>query len=242
MELAKECGYDFVEYSVRDLDVLSDGEVSVFEEQCGRLDMRVEAMNCMLPQRLQVTGANVDLGEVKKYLVKNAARAGRLGCETIVFGSAWSRDMPEGFSDKKKAFAQLVEYLHIAADICGEHSVTIAIEPLHGTNIISYISEGHYLTHLANRTNVQLLGDIYAMVLNHESCADIVTYSEHMVHLHFCSHDRKYPKMNDAFDYAPFFEAVKRSGYNKRISIEASVSDDMRKDYLDAMSVFKHYL
>jgi sugar phosphate isomerase/epimerase len=242
MAVAKECGYDFIEFSLRDVDVLSDGDVSEIEKNCETLDIRIEAMNCMLPQRLQVTGPNVDLPPVREYLAKNVARAERFGCKVIVFGSAWSRDMPEGFSDKKKAFEQLVEYLHMASDICGGHGVAIAIEPLHGTNIVSFISEGHYLAHLADRKNVRLLADIYAMVLNLESCDDIVTYSEHIEHLHFCSHDRIYPKMNDAYDYSPFFEAVKRSGYDKRISIEAGVGGDMRKDYLDAMAVFKHYI
>ena len=242
MELVKECGYDFLEYSVMDLDEISDEDVDAIVKKCDKLEMRIEAMNCMLPRRLKVTGPQVDNNAVKEYLQKNMSRAGRFGCETIVFGSAWSRNMPEDFSDKRTAFKQLVDYLHMASDICGEYGISIAIEPLHGTNIISYISEGHYLTHLADRKNVRLLGDIFAMVQNHESCDDIVTYAEHMEHLHFCAHNRKFPKMNDPFDYSPFFEAVKRSGFNKRISIEASVSNDIRKDYLDAMAVIKHYL
>ena len=242
MELAKECGYDFTEFMVMKLDELSDEDVSGIEKKCDKLGMKIEVMNCMLPERLQVTGPKVDLKVIKDYLLKNMARASKFGCEAIVFGSAWARNMPEGFSDKKKAFSQLVEYLHIASDICGEHGITIVIEPLHGTNIISFISEGHYLLHLADRKNVQLLGDIFAMVQNFESSEDLVTYAKHIKHLHFCSHDRKFPRMNDRFDYSPFFEAVKRSGYNERLSIEANVSDDIRKDFVDALAVMKHYI
>lgn len=240
--LVKECGYDFLEYQLFVVHDASEEEFNQMVKHCNEADIRVEALNCMLPQRFRLTGPDVDLEPIRQYLQKGVARAAVLGCKTIVFVSAWSRNMPEGFSDKKKAFSQLVDFLHIASDVCGKYGINIAIEPLSAMNIVSYISEGHYLIHLTKRDNVRLLADLYAVTLNYESWEDIVTYGEHIEHLHFCSNDRKFPRMNDPYDYAPFFEAVKRSGFDKRISIEGAVSEDMRKDYSDTMAVFKHYL
>ena len=239
--IVKECGYDFFEHQVQLLHDASEEEFKQEANLCEKLGIYSEAMNCMLHSRYHVTGSTVEMEPIRQYLEKSTARAEALGCKTIVFGSAWSRNMPDGFSDKKKAFEQLKEYLEIASDICGRHNITIAIEPLHGTNIITYLSEGHYLLQLVNRENVRLLVDIYALRLNLESYEDIVTYGSFMEHMHFCSLDRRFPSLDDTYDYTPFFDAIKRSGFDNRISIEGNAGDDFRKDCEEAMKVFKHF-
>ncbi|MGI5899548.1 MAG: sugar phosphate isomerase/epimerase family protein [Christensenellales bacterium] len=242
--LVKKAGFDFYEAKLFDVH---DAEDSLFSEWLKIQDeagIQSEAMNCMLPRNLVICGPKADLPAARAYLEKALPRSAKMGCKTIVFGSAWSRNMPEGFSDKNKAFAQIKDYLHMASDICAENDITIAIEPLGApaTNIVTFIAEGHYLLRLVNRDNVRLLADIFAMVQNHESCEEIVVYGQFMQHLHFCSHDRRFPRLNDKFDYAPFFEAVKRSGFDNRISIEATAGDDLLKDYENSMAVLRHFL
>jgi D-psicose/D-tagatose/L-ribulose 3-epimerase len=242
--LVKKAGFDFYEAKLFDVHDADDKLFSQWLKLQDKADIRSEAMNCMLPQRLVICGPGADLPAAKSYLEKALPRSSKMGCKTIVFGSAWSRNMPSGFSDKQKAFAQLTDFLHVASDICADHGITIAIEPLGATvtNIITFIAEGHCLLRLVDRENVRLLADIFAMVQNYESWEEIVAYGGYMHHLHFCSHDRLFPRLNDGFNYAPFFEAVKRSGFDSRISIEAGAGDDLLKDYENAMAVLRHFL
>jgi sugar phosphate isomerase/epimerase len=243
--LVKKAGFDYYEFQ---LFVVHDAE----EEQFGKwLDLqqsagiKSEAMNCMLHQRYQVTGPNADLGAIKTYLEKAVPRCAKMGTETIVFGSAWSRNMPEGFSDRQKAYAQIVEYLHLASDICGGYGIRIAIEPLGApvTNIVTFVSEGNYLCHLTGRDNVRLLVDLYAVAQNHENCRECLAgYASVLEHLHFCAFNRRYPRLDDGCDYSAFFEGAGAAGYNGRISVEATRSGDEYEDMVRAMEVFKKYL
>ena len=244
-ELVKKAGFDFYEFKVFDVHDAAEGEYDKWLEMQQQAGLPCEAMNCMLHQRYQVTGPNADHEAIKLYLEKVIPRCAKMGTKTIVFGSAWSRNMPEGFSDRKKAYEQIVSYLHLASDICGKHDINIAIEPLGApaTNIVTFVAEGNYLCHLADRKNVRLLADLFAMSQNHENCEEALAgYASRMEHLHFSAFNRKFPRRDDGCDYSSFFNGVKRSGFDKRISVEASHTGDEYGDMVEAMEVFRKYL
>ncbi len=243
--LAKKAGFDYYEYKVFEVHDASPerfAEILSIQEEAG---IQCEAMNCMLPQRYQVTGPNANHKAIKEYLEKAIPRCEQMGCKSIVFGSAWSRNMPEGFSNRERAYEQIIEYLHMSADICGKHGITIAIEPLAAkvTNIVTFVSEGNYLCKLADRENVRLLVDFFAASCNYENLYAVLTgYAPVLEHLHFSAVNRRYPRRDDGNDYSSFFNGVKDSGYDKRISIEASYNGDPYEDIVEAMEVFRQYL
>ena len=244
-QLVKKAGFDFYEFKVFDVHDAAEEQYNNWLDLQNEAGISSEAMNCMLHQRYQVTGPNADLGAIKSYLEKAIPRCAKMGTKTIVFGSAWSRNMPEGFSDRKRAYEQIVEYLHLASDICGTHSINIAIEPLGApaTNIVTFVAEGNYLCHLADRANVRLLADLFAMAQNHENCREaLVGYAPRLEHLHFCAFNRKFPRRDDGCDYSEFFNGVKGAGFDKRISVEASPLGDEYEDMVEAMAVFRKYL
>jgi sugar phosphate isomerase/epimerase len=243
--LVKKAGFDYYEFQVF---VVHDAEEEQFNKWLDlqqKAGLECEAMNCMLHQRYQVTGPKADLGVIKTYLEKAIPRCTKMGTKTIVFGSAWSRNMPDGFSDRQKAYSQIVEYLRLASDICGEYGINIAIEPLGApvTNIVTFVAEGNYLCHLTQRDNVRLLVDLYAVSQNHENCREcIVGYAPRIEHLHFSAFNRRYPRLDDGCNYSAFFEGTKAAGYKNRISVEASHNGDEYEDMVEAMRVFKEYL
>jgi sugar phosphate isomerase/epimerase len=248
-QLVKKAGFDYYEFQMFQVHDAPDEQYNKWLDLQQEAGILCEAMNCMLHQRYQVTGPKADLGAIKLYLEKVIPRCSGMGTKTIVFGSAWSRNMPEGFSDRQKAYEQIVEYLRLASDICGEHGITIAIEPLGApvTNIVSFVAEGNYLCCLVDRDNVRLLADLYALSQNHENCQEaLVGYAPRMEHLHFCAFNRKYPRRDDGCDYSDFFNGVKRSGFDKRanarISVEANHIGDEYEDMAEAMAVFRKYL
>ena len=243
--IVKKAGFDYYEAKVFDMYDASEAKLEEWIGIQSEAGIQCEAMNCMLKPEHQVTGPNANHGIIREYLEKAIPRCAKMGCKTIVFGSAWSRNMPEGFSDRQKANEQICEYLHMASDICGENAINIAIEPLSVsvTNIISFVAEGHYLCKITKRDNVRLLLDFYAASSNYENIYAVLTgYAPFMEHLHFSAVNRKYPRRDDGDDYSAFFNGVKDSGYDKRISIEAGHIGDEYEDMAEAMAVFQQYL
>jgi sugar phosphate isomerase/epimerase len=246
--IVKKAGFDFYEPRFFDMYSATDDQIDEWAQMHEKIGIKAEAMNCMLiGDSHQVTGPAANHDVIREYLLKTVPRSAKMGCETVVFGSAWSRNMPEGFSDREFAYKQINEYLRMASDICADNNINIAIEPLAAsvTNIVSFVSEGHYVHKLAERENVRLLLDFYAASCNFENVYAVLTgYADAMEHLHFSAVDRKYPRRDDVYgnDYTAFFNGVKDSKYNKRISIEAANIGDEYEDMLEAMAVFKQYL
>lgn len=243
--IVKKAGFDYYEAKVFDVHDASDKDFSQWLSIQDKAGIFCESMNCMLHQRHQVTGPKANHEEIRTYLKKAIPRCAEMGCKTIVFGSAWSRNMPEGFSDREQAYKQIIDYLRMASDICAKYGIVIVIEPLSAkvTNLVSFVSEGNYLCCLAERENIRLLVDFFAASCNQENLYAVLTgYAPMIRHLHFSAPDRKYPRRDDGHDYSGFFRGIKDSGYDGRISIEASHIYGEYEDMLEAMEVFRREL
>ena len=68
--------------------------------------------------------------------------------------------------------------------------------------------------------------DFYHLASEHEDPSIIQRASAHIRHLHMANPTgRVFPRKWEEFDYAPFFAALQKIGYDKRISVEASTPD-----------------
>lgn len=224
-EMAKNAGFDYFEYNCADLSKLTDGQYRELTALVNDLEFYSEALCIMLPGEIHVTGPDIDLErDVKPYLDKMLDRAAGIGCRKIVFGSARSRSMPEGFCDRAMAYRQLTDYVRMASALMKPYGMTLVIEPIASpdtTNILNFVSEGHYLMKRADCENVKLLADTYHMFMNHESMQEIEAYKDSICHLHMSSPDRMFPYAGDGFDYSAFFASVKKAGYDQTITVEA---------------------
>ncbi len=224
VQMVKEAGFDFFEYNVAQLSKLTDEEYDLFKKRVDELKFYAETMCVMLPPEIKVTGDAVDLENiVKPYLELVIKRAHGLGCKKFVFGSSRSRNMPEGFWDRRKAYDQIVEFLRIAADMMEPYGMEIVIEPCPNpdNNILNFVAEGHYVMKLVDKKNVKLLADTYLMQSNFESLWEIYAYVDALDHIHISSPDRQIPYEGDGFDYAELFKVLKESKYDSSITIEA---------------------
>lgn len=227
--MAKEAGFDYFEYNVVQLSKLSDDEYKALYDRVHELGFYAEAMCLMLPSEIKVTGTDIDLRcEVAPYLQHVLPRAQGLGCRKFVFGSSRSRNMPEGFWGRRKAYAQIVAFLRLASEMVEPFDIEIVIEPCPNpdNNILNFVSEGHYVMCLTNRHNVHLLADTYLMQANYESLREIYAYSESLHHLHISAPDRMVPYEGDGFDYSELFRVIRESGYDRTITIEAFHPED----------------
>ncbi|MBQ3667903.1 MAG: sugar phosphate isomerase/epimerase [Clostridia bacterium] len=224
IKMVKDAGFDYFEYNVAQLSKLTEEEYIAFKQRVDEEKFYAESMCVMLPPEIKVTGFDIDLQkEVVPYLKLVIKRAHGLGCKKIVFGSGRSRNMPEGFWDRRKAYDQIVEFLRLAAEMMEPYGMEIVIEPCPNpdNNILNFVAEGHYVMKLTDRKNVRLLADTYLMQFNYESLEEIKAYVGSLDHMHISSPDRLIPYEGDGFDYTELFRVINESGYDSSITIEA---------------------
>ncbi len=222
--MIKAAGFDYFEYNVVQLSQLSESEYKAFKQRVDEERFYAETMCVMLPPEIKVTGENVDIErDAVPYLKLVIERAHGLGCKKFVFGSSRSRNMPDGFWDRRKAYTQIVEFLRMVGKMMEPYDMEIVIEPCpsHDNNILVFVAEGNYVVKLVDRPNIKLLADTYLMQFNYESLEEIRAYVNALDHIHISSPDRQIPYEGDGFDYTELFRVLRESGYDSSITIEA---------------------
>lgn len=219
-ELA-EIGFEYIELNLARLGKMSEEEFAKVKETIDASPIKAEAFNVMMPPGYALTGDAANIDEALEFLAVAYARAKQLGGQVVVFGSGGARRVPEGFP-MDKAFDQLVDFLRRVSAMLPE-GMTIVVEPLNRgeTNIIHSVQEAFELAKAVDRPNIRCLGDLYHMAMEKETMAGILAAGPCLAHTHIANPDgRVYPRPEDEFEYARFFEALKSVGYQGRMSIE----------------------
>lgn len=223
-----EAGYDFVEWPMsRTVGEMDEGEFRSLRRLAQGLSIVPEAWNVMLPSSIKVVGPDADQTEMKRYGETAFARAAELGGQVVVFGSGGARTIPNGWPHDE-ATRQFAEACRIAGDIAGKHGIKIAIEPLNRTetNLVNSVSEAAAIVKRVGHQSVKLLSDLYHVTREDEAFADTGAAASVLAHVHVAEPgQRTMPRAGhqDAV-YQGYFQVLKRSGYNGRISIECGQS------------------
>jgi sugar phosphate isomerase/epimerase len=227
VDAAKAAGFDYLELSATEIAGLSDADFEAAAAHLKEAGLPTPAANLFLPATLKVTGPGTDPARQMEHVHKALSRLSKLGVEVVVFGSGGARRVPEGFS-KEDAFSQLVDFGRRAAREARANGITIAVEPLRRqeTNIINTAAEGLDLVNAIGDPNFQLMIDFYHLASEHEDPDIVIRAKDHLRHLHMANpQGRVFPQKWEEYDYAPFFANLKKIGYDKRISVEASTPD-----------------
>jgi sugar phosphate isomerase/epimerase len=224
---AKAAGFEYVELGTTEIAALSDEAFEAAAASIKQSGLAVPVTNLFLPGTLKVTGPQIDIGQQMAYIRRAFDRLARLGTQIVVFGSGGARRFPDGF-DKRDAFDQLVDFGKRIAPEARARGITVAIEPLRRqeTNIINSAAEGLALVKAIDDPNFQLMIDFYHLASEQEDPGIVLDAKDYIRHLHMANpRGRVFPVRSDEFDYAPFFANLRKIGYNRRISVEASTKD-----------------
>jgi sugar phosphate isomerase/epimerase len=227
LEAAQAAGFDYIELRVTEIAPLSDAEFEQLYQRIKRLKIPTPVANYFVPGSIKVTGPNTDEAKQMAYVNGALDRMKRLGVEYIVFGSSGARNYPKDFP-KEEAYAQLVDFCKRVAPEAQRRGITILIEPLRTqeSNIVNTVRDGYELVKAVDHPNFQLMADFYHIAYNHEDPEIVVEARDRIHHLHMANPvGRVFPLSWTEYDYAPFFAALRRSGYHGRISIEATTKD-----------------
>lgn len=238
-EAMAKIGYQYVEVSLSSIAKMSDEEFAKYKEKALAGPIKPESANGFMGSPLTVVGPTADLKPIEEYMKKAFPRANELGIKILVYGSAGTRKLPDGWA-KEKAIEQLVAFLQLASDCAKPYpGLTIIVEPLRPqeSNFINTIEEGLDVVKKADRPNVRAFGDIYHMGVQNEPMDAIYEGgAEWFKHFHIARVDgRAWPKAGDSSMeyYQKAFKAMRDIGYVGRVSIEGkgSVKEDGAASY-----------
>ena len=240
IEILKKTGFDYVEIPVAPVYNADMSEVSAFLNSLEKNNIRCEAVNVLFMGGIILTGDKADISVTTEYLKKLFDKTKDFGYEIVVFGSGGARRYPEGFP-KDKAIKQIIDLTkNILSEYAEKYNFTIAIEELNRneTNIINTLSEVKYIVDEVNSPRIKLLADLYHIGLENDDISQLADYGDIIAHCHIGNpQSRHYPHKNAADEmlskFKEFFGALKLAGYDKRMSIEASlgaISNDFEEE------------
>jgi sugar phosphate isomerase/epimerase len=222
MEQAKAAGFEHAEVSLRDVAALPEAEFEALLARANKVGLPVRAVIGFLPPDLMVVGPKVDKAAQQAYLTRALARAGRLGVTTVVFGSAGSRKIPEGFS-RDEAEKQLIDFGRRAGAEAQKHKVVIAVEPLgpEDTNTVNSVPEAVKLIRAVGHPAFKLVVDYYHLRLAKEEPAALLQARGLLQHVRLANPTgRAFPLAPGESDYASFFDVLRRIGYQGAFGVE----------------------
>lgn len=227
-DILSRLGYDFIELSGVSLFNMTENEFTNTTSIIHKGEIGCKGLNAFLAPDLRIIGHNVDRSRIINYLDTVLYRAAALGITQIGFGSPRSRSIPSGFS-RAEALSQLIDFIELTLEKAKKFNIKLLMEPLNKTetNFINYTEEAMEIINSVKNPEFALLLDLYHFQMNNEN-PDIIDESlvKYLFHVHIADTDgRKYLNFQNYSKYTLLLEKLKKSGYNKTLSIEAKYNN-----------------
>ena len=238
----RHAGFDYIEPAAAEIAALTPAEFESWKGRVFASPLRCDAFNSFIRRKeLVVVGPSVDLGPVKEYVDATLDRCRQLGAKVVVWGSAGSRNVPEGFS-RDKAWEQIAVFLQSIAPIAARHDIVVSIEPLNRkeSNIFNTGREALRMVNLVNRPEIRMIIDYYHLRLENESLGIFEEAGNKINHLHFARPEGRLWPVNpdEDVEYQAFFEMLRRLNWSGGISVEGKGT--VRENGKDAVAFLRH--
>lgn len=239
--VAAEVGYDYAEFNLSKLALMTDEEFDALLCEKNALGLPVPTFNGAFPSDVKLT-VDVDTHAVAAYAETAFSRAQRIGGEIVVVGSGRSRAVPENY-DLSAAKDGFVRTLGLIDSHARRYGIKLAIEPLRvkETNFINTLAEGAEICSLLGSDNVGCTLDLFHFDQNGEPMSDIRKYSEFIFHTHLARRnaDRRIPTLDDRAEVEEFVGALNAIGYTGKMSLEGIFYPDFESGLNAAMQLFR---
>src|SRR4051812_12788962 len=222
--LSAPLSFEFIEGHVQNFlkPEASDAEFSFNAAALRNCARSMPAGNSFFPADLRVTGPMIDYPRLDQYAATAFRRAAEIGMNVIVFGSAAARQVPEGFS-AARAFEQFVDILRHFAPIAAANRVTIVVEAINREqcNFLNTLTAAAEAVERTAHPHVRLLASVFHLLRNGESPDEIARFGPLVHHVHVAENRDRAPPGVHGEDLRPFLRALKKIGFDGRITIEA---------------------
>jgi sugar phosphate isomerase/epimerase len=215
-------GLDYLELQLVPLQLENDSAFTNAKALVRDLPLPVPVMSYLFAHDLRLVGPEVHEMRARAYIDRVAQLMELAGTKQVVYGSGWTRNVPEGF-DATRAQEQFVTALRWVAQVLPV-GATLVIEPLNRkeSNQCNHVADGVRFAQRTGLTNVKGLADFYHVDEEREPLAALAQFGGELAHVHLADTGRMNPGTGH-YDYATFFGNLKRAGYAGRLSCECGV-------------------
>jgi len=221
---AKE-GFDFLQLAGDQAGTWSEAEFQKQEAALAGSGIRVAVSAVPLPAEVRVTQRGFNLyvwmGHLKKALQSLAA----LGCLKLVWSNGRARVLPEE-GEQAILKEQALQFLFMLCEAAGNYGMQVLVEPLgpRRTNFLNSLKEVQDFLPRVGRQNLRSALSLRELEPMGVSLAELAGYPQLIAHVQLedprpASEARVCPRPNDGYDYRPFLEALKATGYSGGICL-----------------------
>lgn len=233
-EAARDSGYDYVEFSGREIAALDAPAFETLRQQVTDGPPCL-GLNAYCPAQVVIAGPGFDPDMARRYAEGLAVRAAALGVRVVGVGSPFSRTLPAGF-DRALAWRQAVRFFRetaLAFAGCGIEVCVEALGPCY-CNFVNRLDEAVRLAQEADQPNLGVVLDFYNMEHSGEADADLRPYASWIRHAHISDdagdpRRRAYLRPDRRAVHAQRVQGLATAGYDGRISLEIDVAYDARE-------------
>ncbi len=237
-----EAGFDYVELPLAQITALDDAAFAAGPLKALReAGIQGECCNNFLPGSLRLTGNQADHAGAIDYARRALDRAAACGCKRVVFGSSGARNVPDGFA-VRDGWEQLATVLARFGDEAQARNILLVIEPLNRTesNILNTLAEGLRMVRQVGHPAVAALVDYYHEAMGGDATASLREAKGLLRHVHLARLlGRGMPVHAQEEPYGAFFQGLKDSGYDERISLEAGGGEAFLLRAVQALALLK---
>ena len=226
-------GFDYAELDLPELEKLSENQYEHFRRSILQKEFPVLTGARLFPITDPIFMAEgFDPESLREYTVHTCERAAGVGIQKIIMGNGKARSYTGELDPKREEI--FISFLQMISDIASDHSLEFILEPLgpEYSNYINTIPEAVELIKRVQRNNIFTMADLRHMVRGNESFDDLISCREYIHHIHvdfpLTYPERRYPSVDDGYDYQPFLKALSESGYHDTMTIEADVPSDWK--------------
>ncbi len=225
IDILARAGFDFCELPAASVMPFEDDHAALgVLRALESAPLRPESFNVLVPAKLPLVGPHVDLVALASYLRTAFRRMASLGAQIAVLGSGGARKIPDGFS-REFAMTQMPDSVAVILDEAHRSGITLALEHLNRgeTNTFNSVAESYdfLATGQLAAKGMRILVDLFHLEVEHESLEVVTTAAPLIAHVHVAGGGRRAPDVA-GYDYAGFMRALRKVGYNARISAECS--------------------
>jgi len=222
-DLLVQLGYEGITFAASGISEMEEGDFAALEGKVASGSLRAMSVNAFCNPDLILAGPGFDARKVRAYCEFLFARLNRLGIRHVGVGAPGSRIRPEGFPESEMR-GHLLQAL---AEMCGaasKYGMKVLLEPLSSTNFIIHTSEALQVIEALGDGGI--VYDIYHAYMTREDPREILGAGKTIEVVHVSGHTgglRDYLQEENVSEYRPYFDALRKIGYDGEISVEPAV-------------------
>lgn len=226
LSVIKNAGFDCAELDFCELTDMNEVSFREFYKEATDSGLGFDVFSGLIPLTERFHASDFNLDYWLSHTEKGAKRAAKLGCTMIPFGAGKCRSIPED-CDPVAAASKVVAIVRALCEVLSGYQIKLVIEPLGpaNSNFLNTLPEVEEFLVQVNHSNCSSMCDLRHMYKSNESFCNLTKYKTIVEHAHIDypkGVDRYFPAPDDNYDYLPYLQALKESGYDKILTVEAT--------------------